>query len=580
MHAPGNLRRESMLDQIRRLRASLTGKQQLLTATVALLVAAGLALVFHTNRESDFRPLYTGLSAEDAGQVVTKLKEATAEYRLAENGATVLVRSSRVAELRLLVAGAGLPKTGRIGFEIFDKTNFGASDFAEQVNSEMEHARVHLTPAKESVFTDARQPAKASVLVKLKPGASLSPQNVVAIGHLVANAVEGLAPAGVTIVDMQGNLLSRRRSSEEPENLDGDGPIEYRQRLERDLLQKIHATLGPVLGQDHFRAGVAAEVDFSSGEQSEETWDPNRSVMLSQQRSEELNSAAAASGVPGTASNLPRPASRPGTANSSGIVRRTENIQYQSSRLVRRVKLPRGAIRRLSVTAILDQRVSWEGAGGKARRILEPPTQEELGKVRDLIAGAVGFNQERGDQIVVQTLPFEATLRIPPPPDPKTLPPPPSKTSGPQGIGKWLADKNIKVNPMVLIAAGAAALVLLLGVAFPLVRRRRKKRKQAAAELREQGALAAAGENLPAVTAAGEAGDRSMSIEERMEARLAEEQARSVKAEIEALDSIPLPEFASKKAEVLLKHIAEQTRRDPAAVAQLVRTWMEDPEQQ
>jgi flagellar M-ring protein FliF len=577
-----------MLDQIRRLVASLTRKQKVLTVTVALSVVSALAFIYYANREKDFRPLYTSLSAEDASQVVARLKEAAAEYRLAENGSTVLVRSSRVAELRLLVAGAGLPKTGRIGFELFDKANFGASDFAEQVNyrralegelersvmalAELEQARVHLTFPKESVFTESRRPAKASVLVKLKNAATLSPQNVVAIGHLVANAVEGLTPDGVTIVDMQGNLLSRRPLTEESEGLDGNGPIEYRQRLERDLLQKIHSTLEPVLGADHFRAGVAAEVDFSAGEQSEETWDPNRSVMVSQQRSEEMNTAATPSGVPGTASSLPRPTSRPGGANS-GVVRRTENIQYQSSRLVRRVKLPRGAIRRLSVTAILDQRVRWEGAGPKATRILEAPSQEELGKVRDLIAGAVGFNQERGDQIVVQTLPFEATLRSPPPPVPQAAPPPARTPASPQGLGGWLADKNLMRNPLALIAAGAGLLLLL--AALFLFLRRRKKKNQAE---REQQAAITAGENLPAVIGGQDADHPHATLEEKMEARLKEEQAKREKAAIEVLDSLPLPEFTSKKAEVLMKHITEQARRDPAAIAELFRTWMEEKE--
>ena len=166
----------------------------------------------HWNRERDFRPLYSGLASEDAAAVVAKVREGGSEFRLSDNGSVVLVPSGKVAELRLQLAAAGIPKSGRIGFELFDKTNFGASDFAEQVNyhralegelersvmslAEVEQARVHITFAKDSIFPESRQPAKASVLVKLRAGAQLSAQNVAAICQLTASAVDGLASGG------------------------------------------------------------------------------------------------------------------------------------------------------------------------------------------------------------------------------------------------------------------------------------------------------------------------------------------------------------------------------------------------
>src|SRR5262249_5576295 len=147
--------------------------------------------------------------------------------------------SARLAELRLSMAAAGLPKTGRMGFELFDKANLGATEFTEHVNyrralegelersvmslAEVEQARVHLTFPKESVFLDSQQPAKASVLVKVRPGARLAPQNVVAVSHLVASAVEGLSADAVSVLDMNGNLLARPRA---PEMLDGPAPSE------------------------------------------------------------------------------------------------------------------------------------------------------------------------------------------------------------------------------------------------------------------------------------------------------------------------------------------------------------------
>src|SRR5947209_1148981 len=215
------------MDQIRRLLANLSLKQKLSIAAVAIAVVAGIFAMSRWSRERDFKPLYTNLAPEDAGQVLTRIREAGSQYRLADNGTSILVPSEKVAELRLALAAAGLPKSGRIGFEIFDRTNFGASDFSEQVNyhralegelersiislAEVEHARVHLTFPKESLYTESSQPAKASVLVTLRTGATLSPQNVSAICHLTASAVEGLQPEAVSVLDMRGNLLNKPR---------------------------------------------------------------------------------------------------------------------------------------------------------------------------------------------------------------------------------------------------------------------------------------------------------------------------------------------------------------------------------
>src|SRR5437764_947964 len=193
---------------MKRLIDSLTWKQILSIVVVAGGVIAGLVSLSRWNQERDFRPLYSSLSPEDAAAVLTKVREGGTEFRLSDNGTTVLVPSAKVAEVRLQLAAAGIPKSGRIGFELFDKTNFGASDFAEQVNyhralegelersvmsiAVVEQARVHITLAKDSVFLESRQPAKASVLVKLRPGSQLTAQNVAAICQLTASAVDGL----------------------------------------------------------------------------------------------------------------------------------------------------------------------------------------------------------------------------------------------------------------------------------------------------------------------------------------------------------------------------------------------------
>src|SRR6185295_165718 len=311
------------MDELKKLLASLPGRQRLTIVIAAVAVVAGLILFARWRKEGDFRPLYTSLAAEDAGAVVGKLKETGVEYRLTEGGGTVSVASGRVAESRLALAAAGLPKSGRMGFELFDKNNFGATEFAEHINfhralegelersvmclGAVEQARVHITFPKESIYLETRQPAKASVMVRLRPGGRLAAANVLSISYLVSSAVEGLTPEAVSILDMQGNLLNRPRSraaGEGPEP--SEGVLDFRHTIERDLLSKINATLEPLVGADRFRAGVSVECDFSSVEQSEEIYDPTRSVMVSSQKSEDVSGGAGASGVPGTASALPR----------------------------------------------------------------------------------------------------------------------------------------------------------------------------------------------------------------------------------------------------------------------------------
>ena len=193
------------MNQLTRIWNSLSTAQRISLILAPILVCAAAFGLVRWKHESDFRTLYTSLAPEDAAAVTQKIREAGIEYRLDETGATVMVPSSRLAEARLALAGAGLPRTGRIGFELFDRANLGASDFAEQVNyrralegelertvgtlGEVGQARIHLTFAKDSVFLDSRQPAKATVVLKLNRSSHIPQASVVAIANLVASAV-------------------------------------------------------------------------------------------------------------------------------------------------------------------------------------------------------------------------------------------------------------------------------------------------------------------------------------------------------------------------------------------------------
>lgn len=558
------------MEQLRNLLSSLTLKQKISIIAAALIAGAAIYGLSHWRNESDFKPLYTNLPAEDAGAVVEKLKELGAEYRVAEGGGTVLAPSARVAELRLEMARAQLPRAGRIGFELFDKTNLGATEFAEQVNyrralegelersvaelTDVEQARIHVTFPKDSVFIESRAPAKASVLLRLRRGAHIQPQNIAAITHLVSSAVEGLAPEAVSVMDMQGNLLNRPRKQLPAEAGEAsDAMIEYRQQIERDLLRKIDATLEPLLGPDRYRAAVSVDCDFTSGEQSEEILDPTKSVMLTSQRTEDSSGSLGSAGVPGTASSLPRPAPR-STAAGGGLSRKTENVTYQSSRTVRRTRIPQGSVKRISVSLLLDQDLRWEKQDKSMRRVLEPPSPEKIKTIRDLVAGMVNLQPDRGDQVIVETLAFDATLKSEPP-DSGTPP-----TASP--AGQWQIPPEYRRVVLIGVAAAGALIILLALVFWKLGRR--KKKTEAAVRIEAAQQLEAA------------AAKAAIDTDAQMKAQIADHQARQDRAEADILGRLKMPVPKTEKAEVLSKHLRDLVKAESGIPVEVLRRWISD----
>jgi flagellar M-ring protein FliF len=560
------------MEQLRKLLRSLTLKQKISAAVVALLVGAAFYGFSYWHKESDFRPLYTNLPAEDAGAVVQKLKELGAEYRVSDSGGTVLAPSARVAELRLEMARAQLPRAGRIGFELFDKTNLGTTDFAEQVNyrralegelersvsalAAVEQARVHITFPKESVYLESQTPAKASVLLRLRLGTRMEPHHIAAITHLVSSAVEGLSPDTVSVMDMQGNLLNRPH--DRPDQTDGlpDRLTEYRQQIEKDLLHKIDATLAPLLGAGRYQAGVSVECDLTSGEVNEEVFDPTKSIMLASQRSEDSSGNLASAGIPGTASSLPRPAPR-NTALGAGVSRKTENVTYQSSRTVRRTRIPQGVVRRLSVSVLLDQDLRWEKNGSSLQRVLDPPAPEKIKAIRDLVAGLVNLQADRGDQVVVETLAFESTLKTPAPPAPPAPVAP--------GKGGWPIPIPEQYQKLVILGAGALLVLLVLGsvILFLVMRKRRRKRQQVAAEAAAQ-------------IAAAKAEHKEIEADEHMQAQIAGHQKQQDDVEEDILSRLKMPVPKTEKAEVLSKHLREIVKKDSTIPVEVLRRWISD----
>jgi flagellar M-ring protein FliF len=275
-------------------------------------------------------------------------------------------------------------------------------------------------------------------------------------------------------------------------------------------------------------------------------YDPEKSVMLSSQKSEEGSLASATAGVPGTASNLPRPAARAG-GSGSGIVRRTENITYQSSKTVRRLRLPQGNIRRISASLLLDQAVRWENQGGQMQRVLVPPTADNVRAIRELVAGAIGLVPSRGDQLVIESLPFDSTMQAPPPAVVKPAP------ATPQGKPTGQSPLPFPLPGDWRIWAGAVAAggLILAGCVFLWLRRRKRRRISA-----KQAAQLEASRKTAQLATEASAGAIAGTDDERALAAPAEELKRA-------------------HVEVLAESVRASIAQDPNLAAAVLRAWLQ-----
>ena len=405
-----------------------------LTGSAALVLVLLWALVYFVNRV-EYQTLYADLDPQEAQGIVQKLQELKVPYELGTDGRTVKVAADKLAEVRIQLASQGLPESGRIGFEIFDRTNFGLTNFQEQVNyqralegelarsimtlTEVEAARVHLVLAKDSLFQSSDEQTKASVILKLKNGRSLSGSAAQGIVNMVASAVKGLTPEKVVLVDYRGKILSRNESGESglsAQQLDG------RQKLETELAGKIVQILEPAVGQGKIRPQVSILMNFQQVEETVEQYDPQRSVVRSQQKQEErLPKTEDVVGIPGprnTLSSNPAGAAAaqadpaPGNANAE-FLKQNETINYEVSKAVRHVVNPVGRIEHVSVAVVIDNHTKvTTSSDGKEQTSQEPRTPEEMKKYRDLVAAAIGFNPDRGDQLTVENISFQGETEL------------------------------------------------------------------------------------------------------------------------------------------------------------------------
>ncbi len=417
---PTIAQRLASLDQGQRLRLALG---------IVLFVAIGIVgLVM--GRQAEWRILYSNLADKDGGAVITQLNTLNVPYKHSEGGGAILVSADRVHDVRLKLASLGLPKGSVNGFEMMESNRFGMTQFQERLTfqrglegeltrsiqalSSVQNARVHLALPNQNGFFREQQKPSASVLLSLHPGRSLDRAQLAGIVHLVASSVPEMTPSAVSVLDDTGKLLSTPT--------DGSGGIlgadaeqlQYVRQIEQQYSRRILDILEPIVGRDNVKAQVTAELDFSQTESTTESHKPNQTpdatAIRSQQLVESSNAASTSppSGVPGATTNQP-PAQGSAPINGAaqnlaangqsalaGGGKRESIINYEVDKTIRVVKGATGMIKRINAAVVVNNSIT---TNDKGKTTSTPLTDAQVEKMTALVREAVGFSKDRGDSV-------------------------------------------------------------------------------------------------------------------------------------------------------------------------------------
>ena len=515
---------------------------------VILAAAVGLFLVVSTvGRTPDSAIAFSGLSPEDGAMVVEKLKTAKIPYELAEGG-VVRVPSGQLQEARLALAGAGLggKPTAGSGFELFDQNSFGQTEFTQKVNYQraleselarsigrldaVESARVHLVLPQPSLFTTQQKDATASVILKLKPGKRFDTAQARSIANLVASSVEGLKPQNLTIVDVNGNMLTGDDNS--PLTGMSSKQLDQQRGYEASVERDLQALLDRVLGSGKAAVRVSATMDWDQIEQTNESYtpgDPNQTPIRTNHEISETTTngtAGAAGGVPGTQANGTVPTYQGAGSSSGASTTKTErDTTYELNKSIQKIVRAPGAVKRMSVSVMLDD---------------DPnnPNAALIQNVQNAINAAAGINTTRGDVLTVTPLTFNRDEM--------------------QSNQAAMADAAQKDQVMSYARLGVLALgplLMLIVLFFVLSRGKSKKDKTSAAELVAAQAAASA-QPVSAATP-----DAQQVVP-----------ARPNKPFVP--NAQPIAEDPQKV--YIRDQIQTLGKTNPATVAQLIQTWMDE----
>jgi flagellar M-ring protein FliF len=402
---------------------------RILLVTTALCLGAGAAFFGVRKVSEPYATLFGALPEADAAAVVAKLKELKVPHRVVDGG-RIEVPEERVHEIRLEMAGAGLPRGGAVGFENFDKMKLGATEFEQKVMfrralegelartigsvQAVEAARVHLVMPERSVFANRREPASASVVVKLRQGREIGAPEIGAIVHLVASAVPGLSQDRVTLATTEGALLKRPKSTADGGAESGlaDDQLAEVRSLEASLEERARTILERVVGAGHVDVRVAADMDFSRVEHTEDYFKPRDPILRSEELMVEKTGVAESTvaGVPGAESNLPTgdaPEEGDAPAGAAGVLRRQHTRNFEVDRVTERRVRQVGVVKRLTVAVVVDGVTTTDESGVTTTQARD---EAELEKLEALVRSAVGADEGRQDVVTLRSMSFASAV--------------------------------------------------------------------------------------------------------------------------------------------------------------------------
>ncbi len=543
----------NLAEQLRKAFEAMTVTQRVSVGALSLTVILALAGLGFWASSERMDVLFSNLPAQDANRIVEDLRKQQVTYELSSDQRTVMVPASRVGELRLKFAGDGLPRGEAIGFEKLETPSLTSDEFGRKVMyrralestlaqtikslQQVSEATVHITPSNDSPFATEKEDAKASVLLKLKGSRMLPEENTQAIVNLVAASVEGLKPEHVVVIDQNSRILSR--TGRDPMV----GASDSQKKLQRDeedhLVRRVTDLLEPVVGLGKVKATAHVDLDFDKVKVQEERFDPQGQVERSVQQKEEKSSKKDGSaGVPGTASNVaPANATAAGGGTETSDKKET-TTNYEITKTQRLVEQAPGSIKRLSLAVVVDHATQWDkDAKGEAVAKTSPRSPEELKKLRDQVASAVGIQEKRGDMLTIENIAFAA-------------PAPPEKVPMWQPVLDWLARNTGQ------LVFGILGLAVFFFVILPMLKR----------------VSAALNRPAPLRIHGGEGAAEGGSMKRFTPAKSFQEMEAEIEAELNAEGINQAPE--AQRRGLIKKRIHESATSDPETVASLVRSWM------
>ena len=391
-------------------------------------VTAGFSFLMIWANKPDFQVLYSGLATEDAGTIIQKLKENKIPYQISSNGKSIMVPKEHVYETRLGLASQGLPQGGAVGFEIFDNTQLGTTDFVMNINyqracqgelsrtinglAEVESSRVHIVMPTSSLFVEDEKPATASVVLKMKRGKSLNKAQIQGIVHLIASSVSGLKPDNITVLDNSGNMLSGFLNKSSDTQFSSE-QLELQNKIEKDLGNRVKTMLEKALGPGKAAVRIACSLDFKRHEKTEEIYQPGNRAIRSEQLNDEISRTKQEKpvGIPGVVSNMSETKAPETLSNKEPVYQKKDRtVNYEVGKVISHIVEPVGNIRRMSVAVIIDGTYSIiKNEDGEEERKYIPRTPDEMNKFEQIIKSSVNFDEKRGDRIEVVNIPFESS---------------------------------------------------------------------------------------------------------------------------------------------------------------------------